>query len=1289
MKSTRLRMAAVAVLLPPVLAGIPAQAACTLPSDPATLLGIVFPLVDTNRDDGLSLAELTVLYAGIPAEYYNFVDTNRDGKVTLAEITPFLPLVNSLLPGGNLLSYVDTNGNGTIEYAEVSQYVTPAQFALLDKDGNLVIDCTDIANITPPAEGEPAEGETPPPPTAPCALPADYLPGAAELAVSVVDTDHSGGLSLAEILAVYPVPAEYQSLFGLIDANASGQVEPQEIVSILGALGVDLLGEIDVSGDRMIQYAEVSEYVSSAQFSLLDRNGNGVLDCGDLPAAVICPLPEGVVTSAARLLVLVFDSDGSGGLGFSELMMLSSQPAENISIIDTDQSGEVDAEELVASAIAQQMQLLDRLDLNHDGAVQYTEVEGRGLSLEKFALVDLNGDRVFDCHDLDSVAEGELVPPVCPLPADVVSVLAKMLIPLFDADQSGGLSLAEINAVYPVPSEYATYFPVIDLNQDGQIEAEEVVSVLSMLNVDPLALIDGNSDRIVQYSEVSGYVTAGQFALLDRNGNGAFDCGDLTMLAPEGESEGETALPCAIPNVNSLMLDAVFALLDANHDGGIAMEEVTGLVPGMDTATLQTLFTLLGAGGNGKISRAALDTVLSLLPALGVNLPSIPNVSGMGILSLIDTNGDGLIQLSEVSPYLNASVFAMLDTNANGVLDCEDLNALLNGFGPEGEPPIEGEPPVEGELTEYCPLPPDAVFPIAVRLVDLNGDGGISLAEMQAVVPQAPAQLFLLADTNGDGLIDAAELKALASTPVIQTLLPVPGPNDLLGMVDTNRNGVIEYGEISGVFTQERFAAADTNRNGVIDCEDLGVAPPAEGEPSPEGEPPVEGEPGEYCPLPPDSVCAVAIRMVDLDGNGSISLNEMQTTVPQAPAQLFTMADANGDGKVDEAELRVLAANPPILALMGAVMPSDLLGLVDTNSNGVIEFSEVSPVIPRDRFNVADTNSNGVIDCEDLTTAPPAEGEPSSEGEIGSIDDLLQHLHGSGNLAGLMTDAFGLLDTNGDGALSYAEISARIKLPRAVFNAADTDGNGLVTMAELSALAQQAVNQPGAVIELAREIVGRFGNQFFAPGDVIRVTLRLIKHGDGVLSQLRLLEALPEGWVIRLISGAEGVSAKSVAGNALVLDWSDATAFPLQIVYEATAPANASGLVTVTGQADYEMADGGAESTGAVASVLAEALPEELTHTADADHDWHLSLSEVLRVVQLYNSGGYSAETGTEDGYLPGGGKQAGVPHDADCNGDWSIDISELLRVVQLFNAPGGAYYCASGTEDGFVPGIF
>ena len=1191
MKFMRVWTAAILVSLT-ALFGAGAQAeTCALPSDPAVVLGIIFPLFDANGDGGLALAELNAIYPGIPAQYYNIVDSNHDGKVTVAEITPFL----SLLGGVNPLALVDANGNGAIEYAEVGQYVTPAQFGLLDKDGNGVIDCADLNAVTPsegePVEGEPVEGEVTPPP--PCPLPDDIVPILANLLMPLFDTDQSGGLSLAEIQALYPIPAQYVSFFTAIDQNRNGQVDPAELAAIASALGIDLLAQVDTSGDRIVQYAEVQQYVSSEQFSLIDRNGNGVFDCGDIATA------EG-------------------------------EPVE----------GE--------------------------------PVEGEPV-------------------------EGETPPAVCALPDDVISVLAGMLIPLFDADQSGGLSLAEIQALYAIPAEYTAYFSVVDFNHNGQIDADELVTIVNMLVADPLGEVDSNGDRAIQYDEVSEYLTPAQFALFDRNGNGAFDCGDLTVVSPEGEGEG--TLPCAIPNVNSLVFDALFALLDANRDGGIAIDEITRYVPGVDTSQLQMAFSVLGAGNGGKISRAMLDLIPSLLPAFGVNLPNT------NLLSLIDTNGDGLIQLAEVSPYISASIFALLDRNGNGVIDCEDVQALLQGFSFEGEPaegePVEGEP-AEGEPVVACPLPDiRPMLPTVALLLDRNHDGKVCLDEVTGLLSPVldlgtnalPVEYLSIIDGNGDGCIDQAELAALVN------MIPV----NPVSYIDANGNGVLEPGEVSMLISPSIFARADLNHNGVLDCEDLNAAvallggvegEPAEGEPA-EGEP-AEGEPVEYCPVPADAVFGLVIRLVDVNGDGGISLEELQTVVPQVPSQLFPLGDTNGDGRIGEAELRALLAIPVIQTLLPMPNPVDILAMLDSNGNGALEYAELAAYFPKDRFDAVDTNQNGVIDCADVGTSPvegePVEGEGEpAEGETPpGLDGLLQGLHGgSENIARWLEDAFGMLDANGDDAVSYEEISGRIQFPKPLFDVLDTDGDGLLTWDDVAALVDHDGTDHEAVVEMIREVAGRFGNQFFAPGSTIRVTLRLVKHGDGVLSQLRLLEALPDGWTATLVSGAPGVTAKSTAANALVLEWSQATAFPLEVVYEATAPANASGLVTVTGQADYQTSDGVMQSTGAVASVLAEALPEDQTHTGDTDHDWHLSLSEVLRVVQFYNAGAYAASDGTEDGYEPGAGKQAGLPHDADYTGDWKIDISELLRVVQLFNAPGGAYYRAPGTEDGFVPGLF
>jgi len=101
-----------------------------------------------------------------------------------------------------------------------------------------------------------------------------------------------------------------------------------------------------------------------------------------------------------------------------------------------------------------------------------------------------------------------------------------------------------------------------------------------------------------------------------------------------------------------------------------------------------------------------------------------------------------------------------------------------------------------------------------------------------------------------------------------------------------------------------------------------------------------------------------------------------------------------------------------------------------------------------------------------------------------------------------------------------------------------------------------------------------------------------------------------------------------------------------------------------------------------------EALP---THTADQDENNEIDLSELLRVIQFFNSAGYHCEAGTEDGYNPGPGDQSCQVHASDYNPqDWFVNLSELLRVIQLFNS--GGYHACPGedppTEDGFCPGL-
>ena len=97
---------------------------------------------------------------------------------------------------------------------------------------------------------------------------------------------------------------------------------------------------------------------------------------------------------------------------------------------------------------------------------------------------------------------------------------------------------------------------------------------------------------------------------------------------------------------------------------------------------------------------------------------------------------------------------------------------------------------------------------------------------------------------------------------------------------------------------------------------------------------------------------------------------------------------------------------------------------------------------------------------------------------------------------------------------------------------------------------------------------------------------------------------------------------------------------------------------------------------------------EKVPHSADPNGDWKINLSELLRVIQFFNTGGYHCEAGTEDGYAPGlEGDKSCQPHGSDYNSqDWQISLSELLRLIQFFNF--GAYHSCPGVgEDGYCPG--
>lgn len=100
-------------------------------------------------------------------------------------------------------------------------------------------------------------------------------------------------------------------------------------------------------------------------------------------------------------------------------------------------------------------------------------------------------------------------------------------------------------------------------------------------------------------------------------------------------------------------------------------------------------------------------------------------------------------------------------------------------------------------------------------------------------------------------------------------------------------------------------------------------------------------------------------------------------------------------------------------------------------------------------------------------------------------------------------------------------------------------------------------------------------------------------------------------------------------------------------------------------------------------------------HSADQNGDGVINLTELLRVIQFFNVSGYHCAPSpedTEDGYLPGVAEAHDcIPHGSDYNlQDWKISLTELLRLIQFFNT-GGYHPCPEAdppTEDGFCIGL-
>lgn len=237
------------------------------------------------------------------------------------------------------------------------------------------------------------------------------------------------------------------------------------------------------------------------------------------------------------------------------------------------------------------------------------------------------------------------------------------------------------------------------------------------------------------------------------------------------------------------------------------------------------------------------------------------------------------------------------------------------------------------------------------------------------------------------------------------------------------------------------------------------------------------------------------------------------------------------------------------------------------------------------------------------------------------------------------------------------------------------------------AYARITVTGSGAAYQV--NLIGARGNGWIRLGvggngalaDLSGNVLREVAWGPGVLvnTGIRPLRnaAPPEGLDFAtadslLAQLLQGFAASDEDGNR-ALDWREAlNALPsLGISLFTAVDTNRDGALTV---AEIRAFSG----QGAV-------------HQADTNADGRIALDELLRIIQLYNAGGYACAgslADSEDGFIvgaPGAGGVDCLPHSADfLDANNQISLSELLRMIQYYNA-GLIRYCpGEASEDTF-----
>ena len=846
---------------------------------------------------------------------------------------------------------------------------------------------------------------------------------------------------------------------------------------------------------------------------------------------------------------------------------------------------------------------------------------------------------------IEGDGEGSVGPPPCDMRSD--ENYYALLVMFGDTDKDGKLSKSELKA-------FVTGFlldlgwRLIDKDGDGYLSFEEFAGSYRLGSLLPADLDDDGNNQVTlsEIQQLSSKITQATFDEFDIDDNGYLDCVDIRGPVPDScyadwcwqtcsstpvSSGFETALR-GLYNIASFLgvnpdtvdldgngladvaqarlLDYVLAhpeqpmfccVRNAYMNNRVVAQNKWQSIPLIGYVFPNDTFVNVLAGvltiGEQSFIDSIVGVINTLLGIFGgeLTLNEYDLTAGQYLASNGDPDFDEVCNLGEY----NAIVTDPQNYDAF-VLTALDINQTTDGGGCTPCPgTYEGEAPCDiADYTHY--------YYVLIMFGDTDGNGLLSKEEFKAITGLSDIVLTLwgLVDSNGDNQLSLDEFSS------------VKWIYDLLVNIDSDNDDILTLSELQGLnssITQEQLNAVDLNQNGLLDCYDFEPYF-QEGEGTPEGTPEGEGIPEGT----PEGV-AEGIPEGVVEGIPEGVIEGIPEGTPEGIVEGEGVFEGTPEGVVEgepiSCDIDDITHYYAILIMFG-----------DTDNNGMISKSELksitgwSDIIIAPLWLLVDSNKDNQLSLDEFV-------------KVQSIFNLLPGL-----------------DSNNDNILTLDELHGlNSNITADQLNAVDKNLNGVLDCEDFL----PSIEGEGSIEGVIEGVVE--GIPEGTPEGVVEGTPEGIPEG--------VVEGTPEGIPEGVVEGTlEGIPEGIVEGTP--------EGIPEGVV-EGIPEGIPEGVVE-----------------GIPEGVNEGEIPEGM-HSSDTNHNWKVELRELLRVIQLFNFFGYHCDSSTEDGFAPGTDTNLRncLPHTSDYNPqDWRIDLRELLRLIQIFNI--GGYRLCPDQEDGFCPGL-